>query len=111
MFIINKKIRKNKKIEKEMEVIYGIGEGRSINICKKEGINKNVRVRDLEQYIGRDVSRRMVVEGGIQGELITNRRENIERKKEKGTYEGFRHIFGLPVRGQKTKNNSKKRKR
>ncbi len=97
----------NKRIEIALTYIYGIGRSRSNEILKKVGIDKDIRTKDLKME---DVNRlREEIEKNyrLEGELKREVMMNIKRLKEIGCYRGIRHIRGLPVRGQRTKTNTR----
>ena len=100
---------RNKKIEYALTYIHGIGIVISSNILDKVGIDKNIRVNELneEQII---LIRNEVSKYDVEGELRSVVGRNIKRLMDIGTYRGGRHKKGLPTRGQNTKNNSRTRK-
>ncbi len=90
--------------------IYGIGRSKAKEILEAAGVDENKKVKDwtdddinaIRNYISNDVK----VEGELRSEIQTN----IKRLKDIGSYRGIRHRNGLPLRGQRTKNNSRTRK-
>ncbi len=97
----------NKRAEIALTYIKGIGRTRSNEILEKLGIDKNVRMNDMDV---KDVNRlREEIEKKyrVEGELRREQAANVKRLKEIGSYRGLRHIKGLPVRGQRTKTNSR----
>jgi len=102
-------IPRDKRIVIALTAIYGIGKTSAQNILKEAGVSEHTRVRDLtEEELGKI---RQAVNGyTIEGDLRREVSLNIKRLTEIGSYRGFRHRRGLPVRGQKTKNNSRTRK-
>ena len=100
---------RNKKIEYALTYIHGIGPSISSNILDKVGINKNIRVNELndEQII---LIRNEISNYDVEGELRSIVGRNVKRLMDIGTYRGTRHKKGLPSRGQNTKNNSRTRK-
>ncbi len=100
----------NKKIEYALAYIYGIGLPSSKKIVKLAQVDSKKRAKDLTQP---EVNRvREIIEKGykIEGDLRREIMLNIKNLKELGTYRGQRHIRGLPVRGQRTKTNSRTRR-
>lgn len=97
----------NKKIQVALTYVYGIGDTRSAEIVKKSGINPATRVKDLTEAEANRL--RDLVEKGykVEGELRRDVLSHIKRLKEIGAYRGVRHGKGLPVRGQRTKTNSR----
>ena len=100
---------RNKKIEFALTYIHGIGSKVSSEILDKVGIDKNIRVHELndEQII---LIRNEISNYDVEGELRSVTGRNIKRLMDIGTYRGMRHKKGLPSRGQNTKNNSRTRK-
>ncbi len=100
---------RNKKIEFALTYIHGIGPTISSKILDKVGIDKNIRVNELndEQII---LIRNEISNYDVEGELRSVVGRNIKRLMDIGTYRGTRHKKGLPSRGQNTKNNSRTRK-
>jgi small subunit ribosomal protein S13 len=96
-----------KRVEVALTYIYGIGPTRSKKILEQTKINPDTRVKDLtEGEIGRIrevLEKNYKVEGDLRREVSLN----VSRLKEVGSYRGTRHKLGLPVRGQRTKTNSR----
>jgi small subunit ribosomal protein S13 len=89
--------------------IYGIGKSRAQQILTKAEVNEDTKVSDWsDDEIGR--IRDTVSSYKIEGELRSDTQLNIKRLMDIGSYRGVRHRSGLPLRGQKTKNNSRTRK-
>ncbi|MGL9769834.1 MAG: 30S ribosomal protein S13 [Sodalis sp. (in: enterobacteria)] len=86
--------------------IYGIGKTRSQQICAATGIVEHVKISKLsEEQLDtlREAVTKFVVEGDLRREITMS----IKRLMDLGTYRGFRHRHGLPVRGQRTKTNAR----
>lgn len=96
-----------KRIEVALTYIYGIGPSTAKQILVGSGISPDVRVKDLTEAqanaLREEVEKKHRVEGDLRREVLSN----IKRLKEIGTYRGVRHIRNLPVRGQRTKTNSR----
>lgn len=103
-------IPENKRIEAALPYIYGIGHSLAVKILKEAKINPDARAGKLTpEEVGRlrdVVEKKYRVEGDLKREIIMN----IKRLKDIGSYRGFRHMKGLPVRGQRTKTNSRTRR-
>lgn len=99
----------NKRVEIALTYVKGIGRSRSQNILSEAGIDKDQRVEDLS---AKEISsiQNLVENYDVEGALDRKVRQNIQRLKEIGCYRGKRHESGLPVRGQRTKTNSRTRK-
>ncbi len=101
---------RDKRIEIGLTYIYGIGLSRAQQIIKKTGVNPDVRVKDLDD--ADTIKLREAVEGDylIEGDLRRQVNMNIKRLMDIGCYRGRRHRVGLPVRGQRTRTNSRTRR-
>ena len=89
--------------------IFGIGRSRAQKILKTAGVDESVKVSDWnDDQIGN--IREAVGTYKIEGELRSEVQLNIKRLMDIGCYRGIRHRSGLPLRGQRTKNNSRTRK-
>lgn len=100
---------KNKRIEVALTYVYGIGRSTSNKILSKLKLDRDTRVQDMseDQFdLIRNELRTLVVEGDKRREVAMN----IKRLQDIGCYRGYRHSRGLPVRGQRTKTNSRTRK-
>ncbi|MBN2615463.1 MAG: 30S ribosomal protein S13 [Bacteroidales bacterium] len=103
-------IPQNKRGEIALTYIYGIGRSTAQKILTEAGIDWDKKVKDWtddEQNAVRTViGDNFKVEGVLRSEV----QMNIKRLMDIGTYRGIRHRLGLPLRGQKTKNNARTRK-
>ncbi|WP_417885962.1 30S ribosomal protein S13 [Zunongwangia sp.] len=89
--------------------IFGIGKSRAQDILAQADVDESKKVSDWnDEEIGR--IREAVGSFTIEGELRTEVQLNIKRLMDIGCYRGIRHRSGLPLRGQRTKNNSRTRK-
>ena len=89
--------------------IFGIGKSRAQEILDKAQVSEDTKVSDWnDDEIGR--IREAVSSYTIEGELRSETQLNIKRLMDIGCYRGIRHRSGLPLRGQRTKNNSRTRK-
>ena len=102
-------IPKQKRGEIALTYIFGIGKSRAQKILKKAGVDVNKKVSDWnDDEIGR--IRDAVSTFNIEGELRSEIQMSIKRLMDIGSFRGIRHRIGLPLRGQRTKNNSRTRK-
>ncbi len=103
-------IPQNKRGEIALTYIYGVGRSSAQKILTEAGIDWDKKVKDWsddEQNSVRSViSEKFKVEGVLRSET----QMNIKRLMDIGSYRGIRHRIGLPLRGQKTKNNARTRK-
>ena len=89
--------------------IFGIGKSRAQSILETDQVDENKKVSDwTDDETGR--IREAVGSFKIEGELRSEVQLNIKRLMDIGCYRGIRHRAGLPLRGQRTKNNSRTRK-
>ncbi len=97
----------NKRIEVSLTYIYGVGLSMSKKILKESGIDPNKRAKELTAEEVNNL--RQIVEKNhkVEGELRREIMFNIKRLKDVGAYRGSRHSKHLPVRGQRTKTNSR----
>jgi small subunit ribosomal protein S13 len=99
-----------KRIEASLPYIYGIGLTLSKKILAVTGVDPNKRTKDLSEVevnkLREFIEKNFKVEGQLRQQIVLN----IKRLKEIGAYRGLRHIKGLPVRGQRTKTNSRTRR-
>lgn len=97
----------NKRIEVSLTYIYGVGLSLSKKILKESGIDPNKRAKALTAEEVNNL--RQIVEKNhkVEGELRREIMFNIKRLKDVGAYRGSRHSKHLPVRGQRTKTNSR----
>lgn len=101
---------KNKRGEIGLTYIFGIGLSRSKEILAKAEIDPNVKVSDWSDDQLTTIRTILAEEYTVEGELRSEVQLNIKRLMDIGCYRGIRHRAGLPLRGQRTKNNSRTRK-
>lgn len=104
--IAGRNIPDNKQVWVSLTYIYGIGKYRANSICNKIGIDKNLKLRDLN-YIQLDKVRKQISNFVVEGDLRREVSINIKRLRDLGCYRGVRHKRSLPVRGQRTKTNAR----
>ena len=96
-----------KRIIIALQYIYGIGATRAQHVLVKANVDENVRVKELtpdqENAIRTIVEKEYRVEGDLRRDVLSN----VKRLKDIGSFRGSRHTKGLPVRGQRTKTNSR----
>ena len=101
---------RNKRVEVGLTSIYGIGPTRAQEILAQTKVNPDIRIKDLSeadvQAIREFISKNYKVEGDLRRDV----QMSIKRLIEIGSYRGMRHRRNLPVRGQRTKTNSRTRK-
>ncbi len=101
---------RNKRVEIGLTYLYGIGPTRAQEILTHTKVNPDIRIKDLSEAdvaaIREYISKTYKVEGDLRREV----QMSIKRLIEIGSYRGLRHRRNLPVRGQRTKTNSRTRK-
>jgi small subunit ribosomal protein S13 len=101
---------RTKRVEVGLTYIFGIGRTRSAHILGAAGVSPDIRVKDLSEDDVRKITRVIEEEGRVEGDLRKEISMNIKRLVEIGSYRGARHRRNLPVRGQRTRTNSRTRK-
>ena len=99
-----------KRVEISLTYIYGVGRKVSNDILLKAKIDKNVRVRDLDDDQVNKIRTIIEKEYQVEGDLRREVSLNIKRLMDLGNYRGLRHRKHMPVRGQRTKTNARTRK-
>jgi len=107
--IVGIDIPNNKRGAIALTYIYGIGRNRALLILANAKVDENIKVKDWSDEQIAHI-REEAGKFTIEGELRSETRLNIKRLMDIGSYRGIRHRTGLPLRGQRTKNNSRTRK-
>jgi len=100
---------KTKRGEVALTYIYGVGKNRSSKILNDAKVDLNKKVSDWTDTEIKSIIQ-SISKFKVEGELRSEIQLNIKRLMDIGSYRGIRHRTGLPLRGQKTKNNSRTRK-
>jgi small subunit ribosomal protein S13 len=100
----------NKQIKIGLTYIYGIGRSRAHEILSVAKVGESTKVKDLTEEEAQRIRRVIQEQGPVEGDLRKDVTQNIKRLMEIGSYRGVRHRKGLPVRGQRTRTNSRTRK-
>tara|TARA_B100000780_G_scaffold276597_1_gene245488 strand:+ start:464 stop:832 length:369 start_codon:yes stop_codon:yes gene_type:complete len=103
-------IPRNKRGSISLTYIYGVGRSRALKILAEASVDSNKDVADWsDDEVG---SIRNIIGSSfkVEGELRSETQSDIKRLMDIGCYRGIRHRNGLPLRGQRTKNNSRTRK-
>lgn len=90
--------------------IYGIGPKRSAYILEKANVDPNKKIEDWSDNDIKGIREVIGTEFKVEGALRSEVQMDIKRLMDIGCYRGLRHRKGLPVRGQRTKNNARTRK-
>ena len=103
-------IPRNKRGSISLTYIYGVGRSRAHKVLEEAGVDSNKKVQDWnDDEIGKI---RSIIGSSfkVEGELRSEVQSDIKRLMDIGCQRGIRHRNGLPLRGQRTKNNSRTRK-
>jgi len=102
---------REKRIEIALTYIYGIGPTTAKKLIAQSGIDPNVRVKAMTEEDEKKIREAIdALQLRVEGDLRREVQGNIKRLMDIGCYRGIRHRRGLPVRGQRTKTNSRTRK-
>jgi small subunit ribosomal protein S13 len=108
--IAGAEIPDEKTVNVSLTYIYGIGPTSAKKILQTTAINPDTRVRDLTEnevaQLRETIEQQYTIEGDLRREVAMN----IKRLMDIGSYRGLRHRRGLPVRGQRSRTNSRTRK-
>lgn len=99
----------NKHVCIALTAIYGIGRERALVVCKGAGVTPSSKVKELTEAQV-EALRTEIAKYTVEGDLRREVSMNIKRLMDLGCYRGQRHRRGLPVRGQRTRTNSRTRK-
>jgi len=102
--------QKNKRGVIGLTYIYGIGRSSAQSILDKAGVSVDKKVQDWDDDDLGKIRQLITDEFTVEGSLRSEVQLNIKRLMDIGCYRGVRHRSGLPLRGQKTKNNARTRK-
>jgi small subunit ribosomal protein S13 len=101
---------KSKKVLYGLQYIYGVGEYTAAEILGKANIDPNKKVSTLTEDEVAAIRSVIQADYKVEGALRSEVQMNIKRLMDIGSYRGLRHRRGLPVRGQRTRTNSRTRK-
>ena len=99
-----------KRVDVGLTYIFGIGPARAQDILRKTGVAFDTRIKDLQEDEVVKLRETIDQDYDVEGDLRKEQSMSIKRLMDIGTYRGLRHRKGLPVRGQRTKTNSRTRK-
>jgi small subunit ribosomal protein S13 len=112
VYILSVNLKNNKRVCFELAKLYGIGSYQAIQLCNQLNIGLDCCLKDLNQaylyaLLKQIENQNIIVDTALQEQRKKAISELIEIK----SYRGVRHIFKLPVRGQRTRTNARSRKR
>lgn len=108
--VIGIDIPPNKRLEISLMYIYGVGRRLSNEICAKLGLDPNMKAHNLNEDDIAKINTLLTSQYVVEGDLRRQIQNNIKRLISIHCYRGMRHRLGLPVRGQRTRTNSRTRK-
>ena len=100
-------IPNDKRVVIALTYVFGIGRTKSDEILKTTSVNPETRVKDLSEDEVNKLREVIEKQNKVEGDLRRDIMSNIKHLKDSGSYKGTRHAKGLPVRGQRTKTNSR----
>ena len=100
-------IPNDKRVVIALTYVYGVGEATSKKILAQAGVDQNIRTKDLTDDQVNEIRTLLEKNYRLEGDLRRDKLSHIKRLKEIGSYRGTRHSKNLPVRGQRTKSNSR----
>ena len=103
-------IPNEKRVLVGLTYIYGIGKSSAHSILSKAKVDEDLRVKSLEDAQLNAIKKVIDEEFQVEGDLRTRTQLNIKRLRDIGCYRGIRHRMSLPLRGQRTRTNSRTRK-
>ncbi|MCG6154970.1 30S ribosomal protein S13 [Rubinisphaera margarita] len=103
-------IPNNKPAYVSLTYLYGIGQHTAIEICRRLGVDPQMKAKDLNDDDIAQLNNLLDTEYVIEGQLRRQTQQHIARLREIQSYRGMRHRRGLPVRGQRTITNARTRK-
>ncbi len=109
MRILGITIPEEKRLEIGLTAIYGIGRSRAQKILTQAGVDWGMRPKEVNTNQENEI-RRIIESFKVEGDLKREVASNIKRLKDIKAYRGIRHLRVLPVRGQRTKTNSRTRR-
>ncbi len=108
--IVGVDLPQNKRGEVGLTYIYGIGRSSARKILAEAGVDLSKKVQDWTDEEAAKIREIISANFKVEGELRSEVQLNIKRLMDIGCYRGVRHRIGLPLRGQRTKNNARTRK-
>lgn len=103
-------IPNDKQTQYSLTYLYGIGLHTAREVCEKLGVDPTSKAGDLSEDVVGQIAAMLERDYTVEGPLRRQVTQNISRLREIRAYRGMRHRQGLPVRGQRTKTNSRTRK-
>lgn len=111
IYLLNKNLINDKNFRVEVQKIHGIGSGKSVELCSKIFLHKNAKVKDVKVNKLFVVNKYIIENYKIGAELFSNIKNDLKKKVQIKSFKGMRFIYGLPMRGQKSKKNARTARR
>lgn len=111
MIVFGVKISTKKQVQHALTAIYGLGLKSSLEICKQLNIPYNTKVDKLTDLQIANIIKLIKKNYLIEDNLRKQKQLNISKLVKTKSYKGFRHMYSLPLRGQRTSTNGKTQKR
>lgn len=108
--IIGVDLPRNKRGEVALTYIFGVGRSTARKVLDMAGVDRDIKVKEWSDEQVNAIRKILSENHKLEGELRSEMQLNIKRLIDIGCYRGMRHRLGLPVRGQRTKNNARTRK-
>lgn len=110
-YIFGVTLPSNKKVVYALSKVFGLGHISSADICSQIGVTQHCKVAQLNDFQISKICK--IIEGNyiFENELKKEIMLNIKRLSDIGAYRGYRHSYGLPVRGQRTHTNAQTQKK
>jgi small subunit ribosomal protein S13 len=108
--LIGVDIPNNKRLEIALTYIYGVGRTTANKICDELKLDRGMKARDLTEEQVATLATYIQKTYAVEGQLRRTVAAAVNRLRDIGCYRGLRHRRGLPVRGQRTRTNSRTRK-
>lgn len=110
VYIFGVTLPNNKKVRYALPKLFGINQAAAGSICDQIGITDQCKMGQLNEFqisrICRIIEQNYLFESDLKKEILYN----VKRLNDIGCYRGYRHSYGLPVRGQRTHTNSRTQK-
>lgn len=103
-------IPEDKRVEVALRRIYGIGPALAVQVVQRAEVTGNPRIKELSEADLNRIREIVDKEYRTEGDLRRDLNSNIRRLIDIGSYRGLRHRRGLPVRGQRTRTNSRSKR-
>jgi small subunit ribosomal protein S13 len=101
---------RSKRAEVALTYILGVGRKTANDICTHSSVDPGTKIQDLTDEEVARIRQWIDANLKVEGELRRQVQQDIRRKIEIGSYQGMRHVLGLPARGQRTRTNARTRK-